>query len=131
MPTRMRILLLGLIALLAGCHSIRSYRAEREIESWRREALKKIDVEQCLSVGGEIGGVGMFGLPACIRQFSDAGKACRDGSECEGRCPVDLSVDSTPQSGEEAVGKCEVDDDWSGCSADVKNGIAQATWCQD
>jgi hypothetical protein len=81
----------------------------------------------CAKAGGEVRPVCMRGLPMCVVNFSDAGKACKDGKECMGRC---LGDSSTPMN-QPATGKCAATNDPCGCFQLVENGVAQPTLCAD
>ncbi len=81
----------------------------------------------CAKAGGEVRPVCMRGLPMCVVNFSDAGKACKSGSDCMGRC---LGDSSTPMN-QPATGKCSATNDPCGCFQLVENGVAQPTLCAD
>ena len=74
----------------------------------------------------------MFGIPACVVPYADAGEACTDSSECEGRCLVDLTnTDANPAVGSSATGICEADTDPCGCWYEVLDGTTQQGLCAD
>ena len=122
------------ILLVTGCESIREANTHRSLEKMRTEALAKIDVDACEAAGGEVRGVCMFGIPACVEIYSDAGRSCRDSSDCEGGCVFDINTiryDENPVTGEESVGICKADSDWCGCWWRIEKGIVQQGWCED
>jgi hypothetical protein len=106
---------IGIAVLLSlmGCAS--------RLDRARAEALKKIDVAQCQKDGGEIRGVCMFGFPACVKRFSDAGKACTDSSQCEGMCWVQENT-LNREPGPTTSGVCQDTTDTCGCWEEVKDG---------
>ncbi len=71
----------------------------------------------------------MFGLPACVLRYQDAGKRCSDSSQCEGRCLA--NGDSFPAEGKEAVGECQPTSDSCGCWAEIRDGRALRPVCVD
>ena len=101
---------------------------QRSVERSRTAALAKIDQEQCRAEGGAVRGVGMFGNPACVKPFADAGKVCSDKSECQGLCkaPENSVV------GSRSTGICQKDThDIYGCYNEVKQGAVVAGMCFD
>lgn len=100
----------------------------RDVERSRAVALAKIDQEQCKSEGGTIRGVGMFGTPACVKPFPDAGKTCSDESECQGICkaPENAAL------GSHSTGTCQADThDIYGCYDKIERGTVVGGMCFD
>ena len=73
---------------------------------------------------------------ACVKSFKDAGKRCRDSSECEGECLVDLTVTcdafgecseeaEVPAPGSEVSGACQRNNDPCGSFVVVRGGKAE------
>ncbi|MBI5939301.1 MAG: hypothetical protein HY859_02630 [Caulobacterales bacterium] len=126
-PIHSLALALSAMALLGGCMSmaVASGRANGQLSAGERA--------QCRAKGGTVGLVGMFGTPACIIPYSDAGKACRDGSDCQGQCIVDLDgpPGSGPKPGDQTTGQCQKDDQQFGCFATVVDGKAAQALCVD
>jgi hypothetical protein len=124
------LLLVSLAAVFAnGCSSSGESRMERDISRWRAEALAKIDQGKCKAEGGSIKGIGMYGLPACVIPFPDAGKVCSDRSECHGMCKAkdDAKIGAHP-----TTGNCQNDPaDIFGCINEIKGGEVVAGWCID
>ena len=116
------------VFLMCGCSSWHDWRMQRSVERSRTVALAKIDQEQCRAEGGVVRGVGMFGTPACVKPFPDAGKICSDKSECQGLCKA-------PESsvvGSHSTGTCQKDThDFYGCYNEVKQGAVVAGMCFD
>ncbi len=122
-------LLLPLVALLflSACSGQQSL--DEEVESSRKTALKGLDVYGCIMEGKAVVAVGMFATPACIDIYSDGGKPCQGGKDCEGSCITDAG---TPP-GTIVVGRCASSEkDYFGCYAGVGNGgVVMGTMCQD
>ena len=124
-----RFLVLLVIGSLVGCSSSFERRMERDVARMRASELTKIDQKRCKAEGGSIQGVGMFGLPACVKPYPDAGKTCSDRSECQGLCKSapDAVVGSSP-----TTGTCQKDShDIFGCYNEVKAGVVVAGFCFD
>ena len=101
---------------------------QKSLDRSRAAALTKIDQEQCRAEGGTIRGVGMFGAPACVKPFSDAGKICSDKSECQGLCKARESE----VVGSLSTGTCQRDThDIYGCYNKVESGKVVAGICLD
>ncbi len=91
-----------------------------------------VDVAACTARGGEVRPVCLTGALACVTPFSDAGKKCRDSSECLGKCLVDEhQLNPVPEPGSAAEGRCQRDDDPCGCFVEVIDGIVQQGLCVD
>lgn len=88
-----------------------------------------VDAAACKANGGTVKPVCRMQRPACIFTYKDAGKACTDSDQCEGRC---IAADGAmPGDGETVAGVCEVDNDICGCSTEIVGGKAQAGRCVD
>jgi hypothetical protein len=124
-----RVALTILIAsALTGCQSLHDWQMERSLERSRDKALASIDQEACAADGGRIEGVGMFGTPACVVPFADAGAPCSDDADCEGFCKaVETSV-----VGEASTGTCQLTShDHFGCVNKVEGGVVVSGPCID
>jgi hypothetical protein len=65
--------------------------------------------------------------------FADAGKACSDGSDCQGDClvPRDRTSRTLPI-GAEVMGQCQATSSPFGCRATVEKGRVATPWvCRD
>lgn len=102
---------------------------EKTIDDLRAESLAAIDKEACAAKGGEIRQEGLLGTYRCTVPYADAGKACRDKSDCEGKCL--LGPDSDAATGEEASGVCQANDSPFGCYAEIVDGKVAAALCVD
>ena len=123
-----RFLAIIFFLLLAGCQQWEGYRTQKQVETWRREALEKIDVQACTERGGTVRGVCMFGLPACVVEYSDAGKTCSDSAECEGDCRLQ---ESRLPIGTKTTGFCTENNDPCGCWSQIEDGEVTETICAD
>lgn len=82
----------------------------------------------CGASGGRLERVGRAQTLQCVIPFADAGRACRDGGECQsGRCqgPVEASGRTN------VTGACQASNMAFGCYTTVRNGRAEAAICVD
>ena len=84
------------------------------------------DPVACKAEGGAIRPVCKLQRPTCVIAYKDAGTACSDSSQCDGRCVTDRSTGSPGQ----VAGVCEADSDPCGCVTEVVGGVAR-TICVD
>ena len=101
---------------------------QKSVDSSRAAALAQIDQEKCRSEGGTVRGVGMFGTPACVKPFQDAGKVCSDKSDCQGLCkaPDGSAV------GSRSTGTCQRNThDLYGCFNKIEQGLVVGGICLD
>lgn len=88
----------------------------------------RVDVAQCKAQGGTVRGVGMLAAPACVVPYTDGGRECKDGAECQGMCKA--AQDAVI--GAKAGGTCQTDThDIYGCYNEVKAGMVVAGMCFD
>lgn len=97
-----------------------------QIETARRE---------CVGRSGEFGYRGLASWPICTVSLSDAGKACRSSSECQGECIVDFerrAIDwrSIPE-GTPITGECTAVSPHLGCYLIVRDGRMAGAMCAD
>jgi len=120
--------LIAILALLSGCAGYEEGRMDRSLERARSARLERIDSEQCSREGGTVEGVGMFGMPACVHEYSDAGKGCSNGLECEGSCFVPEMLEV----GQETTGVCQSSErDSFGCISLIESGKVASSSCAD
>jgi hypothetical protein len=122
------IVLAALVCFVAGCSWIKERADTASAKRARDEAFAKFDVAQCTASGGKVQGVCMFGLPACVRKYSDAGKVCMDKSDCIGQC---VQKEPSLSAGAQTTGVCEVSSDQCGCQSLVVAGRATQEVCWD
>ena len=116
--------------LLPACSALQAAKFESGLNRQRAEVRAKIDEAACLAGGGSIRGQGMFGFPSCITPYSDGGKSCRDGADCEGLCIAAGDYPDVMQ-GDVVEGFCQSDNSWEGCYAEVSDGKSEGTICYD
>jgi hypothetical protein len=104
---------------------------QKSIEEIRRDSWNKIDHKACTAMGGEVRQDGMMGLYSCITPYADAGKVCRDSSDCLGRCKTSDDVTNYDGAPGTQVGKCEINDSPFGCYGVVERGTAGGMLCVD
>jgi hypothetical protein len=114
--------------VLSACQSFSDWRMRNSLERMRADARRDIDEPACIAKGGHVGGFGMFGTPACIVPFPDAGKACTDSAECAGECE---RYDDLVEAGTRVGGTCQVQTPEDGCFQTIVEGVAQQAICVD
>ncbi len=80
---------------------------------------------QCQASGGRWQRVCMMGTLACVRAYADAGKTCRNGTDCQGRrClqTAEAGGGTQPQ-----TGRCIVNDDPCHFGINLENGLPVPT----
>lgn len=82
----------------------------------------------CEAAGGSVQRAGLLGAYHCVQEYPDAGKACRDSSECVGQCRADSHNDVGNQN---VIGACQKVDVPFGCFGIVDNGAVGAMLCVD
>ena len=92
-------------------------------------SLPDAEREACEAGGGSVERRGMMGSEMCVRPYADAGKACTDESQCEGRCIAEGRVGAPPD--EKVTGICQRDDALFGCFGLVENGTISSGLCVD
>jgi len=89
--------------------------------------LHEMDAGQCQAVGGTMRPVCMMGTVQCVVRYSDAGRTCRDGDDCQGACRAESM---SPSQGP-VTGRCQATSDPCGCFANVEDGRVDAALCVD
>lgn len=113
--------LAGLALVLIGC-------------AWNGPRHKPMPVAErtaCLAKGGRVEGVGMFGTPACVIPYADAGKLCSNKSDCQGICMRDEVGGPVPKPGDPMTGTCEATNQTFGCFTIIDKGKVVSSLCQD
>lgn len=93
-------------------------------------AAGSTDAALCASQGGKMLPQGRMQSVRCVLSYSDAGKRCTDGADCQGDCRIG-EVSNPPDAGVTAVGQCTADSNRFGCYTTVTGGKAEATICVD
>lgn len=120
----MRQIILGLIIGM----SFAACSHESSLDRGQSDPAPHVDAKACAAAGGEVRPVCRRGLPACVLSYSDAGKACTDKADCQGKC---LVTGEAPAAGTPAQGQCQANDDPCGCRTEVMGGVAQLGICID
>ncbi|MBB3990144.1 hypothetical protein [Croceicoccus naphthovorans] len=81
----------------------------------------------CEAAGGFLDRRGRAQTLMCVHPYADAGKACTDNQQCDGKCVA--AVDDGPDG--EVVGTCQADDALFGCYAEVVDGKLVRAICVD
>lgn len=97
-------------------------------EGVERGAMPAGERAQCLSGGGTVQRMGMAAREMCVRPMKDAGKACTDSSQCEGRC---IAPAETPAPAANVTGTCQRTTAQFGCFGEVEQGRVRGILCVD
>lgn len=116
-----RIIALISFLILAAC-------ADEPAQTASSAPREKPTLENCARLGGYVQRVGLLGREACVVPYKDAGKACTDGSQCEGDCWGEARPYAP---GELATGKCQPTNMPFGCNSRIDNGVASPVLCVD
>ena len=85
--------------------------------------------QACTAQGGVFSQQGRRGCYQCILSYTDAGKACQDSTDCQGKCKkVGEFVDASAKN---QSGQCASDSSPFGCYQLIDNGVAQSAICVD
>lgn len=93
-------------------------------------AAGSTDAALCASQGGKMLPQGRMQSVRCVLTYTDAGKRCTDGADCQGDCRISDAA-GAPAAGTNAVGQCTADSSRFGCYTTVTGGKAEATICVD
>ena len=88
------------------------------------------EASACAAKGGKMLPQGRMQSLQCVVSYTDAGKRCTDGDQCEGSCRIP-DVAEAPRAGAAAVGQCQPTSSAFGCYTTVEDGKAEATICVD
>lgn len=119
------LLSLGLVSACASQPQEESF----EDSKLYQDRLNSKEIKHCKKNGGVVQRAGRMGLPHCVMSYKDADKACKDSSECTGRCL--LAGNNGVPAGSQVTGKCQQNSLRFGCSAEVKQGVAGPVICVD
>lgn len=98
--------------------------------SLQTAAAGSTDAALCERAGGKMLPQGRMQTERCLISYSDAGRRCTTGSDCQGDCRIEQAANA-PQAGAAAVGQCQANSSRFGCYTTVENGKAEATICVD
>lgn len=86
-------------------------------------------VQACEVKGGTFLQQGRLGCYQCVLSYSDAGKVCQDGADCQGQCKnTGEFIDSHANN---QTGQCASDSSTFGCYQMIEKGVAQPAICVD
>ena len=86
-------------------------------------------VQACTAKGGAFSQQGRLGCYQCVVTYTDAGKACQDSTDCQGKCKNTgefIEANAKTQSGQ-----CASDSSAFGCYQTIEKGMAQPAICVD
>ena len=86
-------------------------------------------VQACTAKGGAFSQQGRLGCYQCVVTYTDAGKACQDSSDCQGKCKNTgefLDASTKNQSGQ-----CASDSSPFSCYQTIEEGVTQPAICVD
>ncbi len=110
--------------ILVGCAPTEAPAPPTGGQSFARE-LSVAGKAACIAVGDRVERRGRLQAETCVHSFADAGKACTDSSQCQGKCV------SQGNATEATAGQCQAHDHQFGCYSEVKAGKAVNTICVD
>ena len=84
--------------------------------------------QACEAKGGSYRRVCLMGVWSCVMPYKDAGKACTDGDQCEGR---QCRLEGSAKPGDSVTGACVRSSDPCGCFGLVEDGKSQGVLCVD
>ena len=93
-------------------------------------ASDSTDVANCAARGGVVDTVGRMQRQVCRIPFADAGKTCRNKTDCAGRCIYDREEGGGEPTGA-VTGKCQQYATQFGCFSEVDGGKIKSTICVD
>ncbi len=85
------------------------------------------EARACAARGGALQPVCRMQSLQCVVQYSDAGRTCDDGDDCEGDCRAEVSAASDRA----VTGQCQATSDRCGCYGLVENVRVLAAHCVD
>ncbi|KAA0929285.1 hypothetical protein FQ082_00740 [Psychrobacter sp. ANT_H56B] len=86
-------------------------------------------VRACTAKGGAFSQQGRLGCYQCVVTYIDAGKACQDSTDCQGKCK---NTGEFIKSGtKNQSGQCASDSSGFGCYQTIEKGVAQPAICVD
>ncbi|MDR7102591.1 hypothetical protein [Croceicoccus sp. BE223] len=94
-------------------------------------ATASVDAATCKAAGGFLDRRGRMQSEICVHPYADAGKACRDSQECDGKCVTGASPEPGEAADGQLVGQCQADDALFGCYAEVVDGKRVRAICVD
>lgn len=118
-----RISLIAAVALLAAACSSQPTGSAAEAP------MQSADAASCATRGGTMQQVGRMQSWQCVVRYTDAGKRCTDGDQCQADCLIEGNSGVAP--GAAVAGVCQATSNRFGCNTAVEDGKAGATLCID
>jgi hypothetical protein len=125
-----RLLVLAAALLAAACQPMPADSGRTDLAEAPAARTPASDAAACAARGGKMLPQGRMQSLQCVVSYTDAGKRCSDGDDCQGGCRID-DVAQAPRAGAAAVGQCQATSSGFGCYTAVENGRAEATICVD
>jgi hypothetical protein len=125
-PMRATLLALGLVAL--ACRHESPPPAAAKSAAAAAPVSPPETAEACKACRGDWGVHGLADKPSCNCRTTDAGKKCRDGSECQGMCitgndqPEHEQVEAGPPARGFFIGRCSELVTVHGCNRIIDRG---------
>ena len=113
----LRLLLAGAALTLAAC------APPPPMDEAPERPIQSLTAAECAAR------VGRMQTVQCVVRYSDAGKRCTDGSQCQGDCRAEPTA--ATREGQAVAGVCQATSNRFGCFTTVTNGKAEATLCID
>ena len=86
-------------------------------------------VQACTAKDGVFSQQGRLGCYQCVVSYSDAGKACQDSSDCQGKCKT--TGEFVDANAKNQSGQCASDSSPFGCYQMIEEGVTQPAICVD
>ena len=86
-------------------------------------------VQACTTKGGVFSQQGRLGCHMCVVNYADAGKACKDSSDCQGSCQSSGEFIASGTANQ--TGQCSANSSPFGCRQTIEKGVAQPAICVD
>ncbi|MBA2057190.1 hypothetical protein H0262_04750 [Psychrobacter cryohalolentis] len=86
-------------------------------------------VRACTAKGGAFSQQGRLGCYQCVVNYTDAGKACQDSTDCQGKCKN--TGEFIKGGTKNQSGQCASDSSGFGCYQTIEKGVAQPAICVD
>lgn len=115
------------IIACSSCSSIEERPSGYE-KAFYKKIMASDSIKNCKKNGGIIQKGGIMQMPICVIPYPDAGKPCRNSSECTHSC---LLMGTNVPTDTPVEGECQHNSSPFGCYAPVENGKAGAALCVD
>ena len=130
--TPQKFFVVAAFAMLCGC-APKAEIAETDApvtQAAAGAASDSTDVASCAARGGVVDTVGRMQRQVCRIPHADAGKTCRNKSDCAGRCIYDREEGGGEPAGA-VTGQCQQYATQFGCFSEVDGGKITSTICVD